>query len=223
MMNAMRKKKKTNHKKKVWISAFVCALVLCTAAALFLKDYVPLYRRPLSEDEKQSLISRLNLEAYADSEDIQDRQRYEIVSLALDSIGNIPYYWGGTAVVPGFEGNAFGTETEADAHDRTLKGLDCSHFVDWVYWTVTGDDLDQGYTGVLYAISRQISEEELQPGDIGLIHDGTSSSNHVGIYAGEMNGKKYWIHDTAGIFNNVIISTYDKFEVFMRCRPFIEY
>ena len=68
-------------------------------------------------------------------------QRKSIIRVALSAVGKIKYYWGGRASAPGFEGNNFGATVQDDKDGRTEKGLDCSHFVDWVCWTALGNNL----------------------------------------------------------------------------------
>lgn len=66
------------------------------------------------------------------------QQRKDFVRYALTSVGKIPYYWGGKPSAPGYTGNSFGSLTVPDEDGRILKGLDCSGWINWVYWSVTG-------------------------------------------------------------------------------------
>jgi len=133
-------------------------------------------------------------------------ERRKIVEVALDAVGKIPYYWGGTATYPGYEGNDFGKKVSADKKGRTKKGLDCSHYVDWVYWTAIGDNLGNGWTGTLLGESKDIDPADLLPGD--LVFDnagGSQNGNHVGIYVGrDKNGKLLVAHEIPKVvkFNN---------------------
>lgn len=76
----------------------------------------------LSKEEIQKLINNLP----ADTSDL----RKQIVIQSADAVGKIPYYWGGFATVPGYDGNEFGKTISPDEKGRNRKGLDCSHFVD---------------------------------------------------------------------------------------------
>ena len=130
-------------------------------------------------------------------------ERKEIIKVAAEAIGKIPYYWGGAASGPGWEVNNFGSPCTPDANGRAQKGLDCSHFVDWVYWTAIGNNLGNSWTGHLWDISSDVGGiHNLQPGDIGLMNTGNNSNNHVGIYVG--NGM--WIHCTGSPTNNVVLN-----------------
>ena len=68
--------------------------------------------------------------------DLSDTRR-ELIRYALSSVGKIPYHWGGKASRPDYNGNNFGTLVPADTEGRILKGLDCSGWINWVYWSVT--------------------------------------------------------------------------------------
>lgn len=139
--------------------------------------------------------------------------RRKVLTVALSAVDRIPYYYGGAATVAGFDGNNFGTKVPADYKGRTKKGLDCSHFVDWVFWTATGDNLGNGTTTTLWDASTNISKSELKTGDLGFKENktATGTKNHVGIYAG--NG--LWIHEN-GTANNVSLGDYSSFKYFRR-------
>lgn len=161
----------------------------------------------LSKEEIEKLIKNLPRDT--------TQLRKDIVVQAADAVGKIPYYWGGTAVVPGYEGNDFGKPITPDAHGRTLKGMDCSHFVDWVYWTVMNNNLGNTNTeGQIRQCSR-IDKSQLLPGDLAfLMENGTTT--HVGIYAGtNESGEAVWIHENAGD-NNVSMNTVSYWNVFCR-------
>ena len=133
--------------------------------------------------------------------------RKDIVLQAIDAVGKIPYYWGGTANSPGYEANNFGTITTPDEKGRNKKGLDCSHFVDWVYWTVMGNNLGNTNTTGQIKMCRQINASELLPGDLAFLMNKNGQTTHVGIYVG-MNdkGERVWVHENAND-NNVAVNT----------------
>ncbi len=121
----------------------------------------------------------------------------EVVRWAMMAVDNIPYWYGGHADAKGFEGNNFGAPHSADAKGRTAKGLDCSGFVHWVYWTATGKSTPgttAAYPGNYTAVS------EPQIGDLGFKKTPGASNNHVGIYIG--NGQ--WIHCSGMPRNRVV-------------------
>ena len=123
----------------------------------------------LSKEEMDKLLNHLPEET--------SELRKNIVLQAGDAVGKIPYYWGGAANCAGYEGNYFGTVVSPDYKGRNRKGLDCSHFVDWVYWTVMNNNL------------------------------GNTNTTHVGIYAGRNEkGEMVWIHENSHD-NNVAVNT----------------
>lgn len=140
-------------------------------------------------------------ELIGDLPDDLSENRRKMINVAASAIGKIPYYYGGIASNPGFEGNNFGATIGPDSKGRTKKGLDCSHFIDWVGWTAIGDNFGNGPTGTLYSLSTQVSKDELIPGDIGFLMSG-GVTTHVGIYIG--NG--YWIHESSSK-SNVALTT----------------
>lgn len=75
-------------------------------------------------------------------------------------------------------------------------GLDCSGYVDWVYYQMTGVQMSIGDKGSgsanLWQNSKLILEENLKPGDIGFYQYG--GGKHVGIYIGKIDGVNAFIH-----------------------------
>ncbi len=126
--------------------------------------------------------------------------RRKVIETALDAVGKIPYYWGGTAIAPGYELNNFGSPVAPDNKGRDKRGLDCSHFVDWVCWTALGNNLGNGWTGMIWDQSTSRPYNELQPGDIGFQNEGGNSVNHVGFYLGDGT----WVHCSGS--GNVVVN-----------------
>ena len=161
----------------------------------------------LTKEEIDKLIKNLPKEI--------SELRKNLVIQAADAVGKIPYYWGGTASVPGYDGNNFGVVTTPDEHGRILKGMDCSHFVDWVYWTVMGNNLGNTNTTGQIAQSYEISKEELQVGDLAFLME-NGISTHVGIYAGKNEkGDAVWIHENAADIN-VAMNTVNYWNLYCR-------
>lgn len=153
----------------------------------------------LSDKEIQALIDKLP----KDTSDL----RKNIVIQGADAVGKIPYYWGGTASVKGYEGNDFGKIIEPDEKGRNRKGLDCSHFVDWVYWTVMDNNLGNTNTSGQIKLCNKIDIDDLLPGDLAFLMDRNGKTTHVGIYAGiNEKGERVWIHENAND-NNVAVNT----------------
>ena len=129
-------------------------------------------------------------------------KRRKIIETALSAVGKIPYHFGDSASYPGLEKNHFGTKAAPDEKGRSRKGLDCSHFVDWVYWTAVGNNLGNGSTETLKAKGK--ATNTLKPGDI-MVHFG--SINHTGIFIGyTKDNQMIYIHESSGK-GNVAVST----------------
>lgn len=138
--------------------------------------------------------------------DLSDTRR-ELIHYALSSVGKIPYYWGGKASHPDYNGNLFGTLVPADTDGRILKGLDCSGWINWVYWSVTGNRLPYESTSGLALCGTKIGRNELQPGDL-VIRTGENA--HVIMFLGwTEDGQIRCIHESSGNVNNVSVSVRD--------------
>ncbi|MBS6953486.1 MAG: C40 family peptidase [Enterocloster asparagiformis] len=128
-------------------------------------------------------------------------QRRSVVRYALSSVGRIPYYWGGKPGKTGYEGNRFGVVVLPDEDGRFLKGLDCSGWINWVYWSATGKRLAGESTSTLVSCGTAVSKDELLPGDI-CIRPGESA--HVVMFLGwTADQKMLCIQETSGNINNV--------------------
>ncbi len=153
-------------------------------------------KQPLTEEEISKYLSSL-------PDDLSD-ERKAVIQFALSSVGKIPYYWGGKASAPSYEKNGFGRVIEADYKGRVLRGLDCSGWVQWVYWSAIGNRLNgASSTATLIGEGQKIKRSELQPGDI-IVRVGADS--HVVMFlqwAG--NGNMIVIHENSGS-NNVAVS-----------------
>ena len=153
-------------------------------------------KQPLTEEEISKYLSSL-------PDDLSD-ERKAVIKFALSSVGKIPYYWGGKASAASYEKNGFGRVVEADYKGRVLRGLDCSGWVQWVYWSAIGDRLNgASSTATLIGEGQKIKRSELQPGDV-IVRVGADS--HVVMFlqwAG--NGNMIVIHENSGA-NNVSVS-----------------
>lgn len=153
-------------------------------------------KQPLTEEEISKYLSSL-------PDDISEARK-AVIQFALSSVGKIPYYWGGKASAASYEKNGFGRVIEADYKGRVLRGLDCSGWVQWVYWSAIGNRLNgASSTATLIGEGEKIRRSELQPGDI-IVRVGADS--HVVMFlqwAG--NGNMIVIHENSGA-NNVSVS-----------------
>lgn len=138
-----------------------------------------------AEVKKQRAPEEIETICLKESKTEEDKAREKIIETAKSLIGNVRYDYGGKA-------SHMGAEISWGDFDT---GLDCSGFVQWVYWT-------SGYPKELYEnllsttsirnSLETISYEELQIGDLGLFGE-DRIINHVGIYAGD----GLWVHCNA--------------------------
>ncbi len=133
--------------------------------------------------------------------------RQNIIRFALESVGRIPYYYGGKASRTHYDGNHFSSVIDPDPKGRVLKGLDCSGWIGWLYWSVCDMEMPYATTSSLSAMGVSVAREALKPGDI-LLRKGDES--HAGIFLGwTEEGAIRYIHESAGTNNNVVISVSD--------------
>ena len=151
------------------------------------------------------------IEAYGDL----DATRKALCSDAMSFVGMIPYYWGGKASAKDYAANGFHATVPPDEKGRNKKGLDCSGFVQWVIWRVTDVKLGAS-TGTITEGMEQISANELQPGDLGLMAVPGSASNHGGIFVGyDESGQALWCHENSSA-GNVSVNNTTCFRLYYR-------
>ena len=176
------------------------------AGALLAQDWSQEYGLYTVDYPVKGLLNSQDIELYMSlvPEDAS-RQRKDFVRYALTSVGKIPYYWGGKPSAPGYTGNGFGSLTVPDEDGRLLKGLDCSGWINWVYWSVTGKGLGAQSTGTLLGCGSPVARDELLPGDICIRFNPMA---HVVIFLGwTAEGNMLCIQETTGNSNNVEVGT----------------
>ena len=172
------------------------------------QDWYENYGLSISDISLQTPMSEEEIADYMDDlPQNLSQERRELIRFALESVGRVPYYWGGKASAPGYSGNSFGSLVSSDYKGRIRKGLDCSGWIAWVYWSVTGERLPAEGTSGLIQCGTAVSRSQLQPGDI-IVRTGTNA--HVVMFLGwGSNGKLLCIHESSGPANNVTISELD--------------
>lgn len=176
------------------------------AGALLAQDWSQEYGLYTVDYPVKGLLNSQEIELYMSlvPEDAS-RQRKDFVRYALTSVGKIPYYWGGKPSAPGYTGNGFGSLTVPDEDGRLLKGLDCSGWINWVYWSVTGKGLGAQSTDTLLGCGSPVARDELLPGDICIRFNPMA---HVVIFLGwTAEGNMLCIQETTGNSNNVEVGT----------------
>ena len=137
-------------------------------------------------------------------------EREAVVRNACSLVGKVNYFWGGKSLVLGWDARwgelrqvtAAGSSTTGTYR---LYGLDCSGFVDWVFFNQSGGSYVIGHGGgatMQHSHCTNISWADAQPGDLVFYPD----NSHVGIVGGkDANGELLIIHCASG-YNNVVIT-----------------
>lgn len=156
----------------------------------------------LSPQEVQEILSRL-------PDDLSEERR-QVVLTAYQLLGKVNYFWGGKSLVLGWDAR-WGTPKEVWAAGSpstgTIRpyGLDCSGFVDWVFYNVSGGSYIIGHGGgasAQHSYCTAITWVDAQPGDL-VFYPGYS---HVGIVCGFDSGGDVQIIHCASGSNNVVVT-----------------
>ena len=156
----------------------------------------------LSPQEVQDILSHL-------PDDLSEERR-QVVLTAYQLLGKVNYFWGGKSLVLGWD-SRWGTPKEVWAAGSpstgTIRpyGLDCSGFVDWVFYNVSGGSYIIGHGGgasAQHSYCAGITWADAQPGDL-VFYPGDS---HVGIVCGFDSGGDVQIIHCASGSNNVVVT-----------------
>ena len=146
-----------------------------------------------------------------------DPERRAVVEAACKLVGKVNYFWGGKSLVIGWD-SRWGqlTKVWADGSSTTGTylpyGLDCSGFVDWVFYNVTDGEYVIGHGGgahMQHSYCTPISWDEAQPGDL-VFYPG---DEHVGIVGGRDESGNLLIIHCAFSQNSVVITNSNGFVV----------
>ena len=137
-------------------------------------------------------------------------EREAVVRTACSLVGKVNYFWGGKSLVIGWD-TRWGEVRQVTAAGSSTTGtyrpygLDCSGFVDWVFYNQSGGSYVIGHGGgatMQHSYCTDISWADAQPGDLVFYPD----NSHVGIVGGrDANGELLIIHCASG-YNNVVIT-----------------
>ena len=137
-------------------------------------------------------------------------EREAVVRTACSLVGKVNYFWGGKSLVIGWDAR-WGEVRQVTAAGSSTTGtyrpygLDCSGFVDWVFYNATGGDYIIGHGGgamMQHTYCTPILWEDAQPGDLVFYPE----DNHVGMVGGwDEDGNILIIHCASG-YNNVVIT-----------------
>ena len=156
----------------------------------------------LTSQEVQDILSRM-------PDDISEERR-QVVLTAYQLLGKVNYFWGGKSLVLGWD-SRWGTPREVWAAGSpstgTVRpyGLDCSGFVDWVFYNVSSGSYVIGHGGgarMQHTYCTPITWAQAQPGDLVFYPEDT----HVGIVCGFDSGGNVQIIHCASGSNNVVVT-----------------
>ncbi len=156
----------------------------------------------ITQEDAAELLRRL-------PEDLSPERR-AVVETACKLVGKLNYFWGGKSLVLGWD-SRWGTIQKVWAAGSPSTGtyrpygMDCSGFVDWVFYNMSGGNYVIGHGGgarMQHSYCTPISWSQAQPGDLVFCPDDT----HVGIVGGwDESGNIQIIHCASGQ-NNVVIT-----------------
>ena len=115
-------------------------------------------------------------------------EREAVVRTACSLVGKVNYFWGGKSLVIGWDVRWGAVRQVTAAGSSTTGtyrpyGLDCSGFVDWVFYNQSGGSYVIGHGGgatAQHSYCTDISWSAAQPGDLVFYPD----NSHVGIVGG---------------------------------------
>ena len=137
-------------------------------------------------------------------------EREAVVRTACSLVGKVNYFWGGKSLVIGWDAR-WGELRQVTAAGSSTTGtyrpygVDCSGFVDWVFYNATNGGYIIGHGGGAmsqHGYCTPISWDDALPGDLVFYPD----DSHVGIVGSkDANGDLLIIHCASG-HNNVVIT-----------------
>lgn len=156
----------------------------------------------LSVEQVQEILDSL-------PDDLSEERR-QVILTAYQLLGKVNYFWGGKSLVLGWD-SRWGTPREVWAAGSpstgTVRpyGLDCSGFVDWVFYNISGGTYIIGHGGgahMQHTYCTPITWDEAIPGDLVFYPEDT----HVGIVCGFDSGGNVQIIHCASGANNVVVN-----------------
>lgn len=172
----------------------------------------------LPPEEIQEIIKKLPTDL--------SEERKQVVLTAYQLLGKVNYFWGGKSLVLGWD-SRWGTPMKVTAAGSSSSGtvrpfgLDCSGFVDWVFYNQSGGQYIIGHGGgasAQHSYCTPISWNDAKPGDL-VFYPGDS---HVGIVCGFDSSGNILIIHCASSSDNVVVTGKIGFTMIGRPRYFTE-
>lgn len=137
-------------------------------------------------------------------------ERRAVVETALKLYGKVNYFWGGKSLVIGWDsrwGQLRQVWADGSPSTGTYRpyGLDCSGYVDWVFYNMSGGEYIIGHGGGAHAqhtYCTEITWDEARPGDLVFYPE----DEHVGIVCGRAEDGGLLVIHCASSANNVVIT-----------------
>lgn len=137
-------------------------------------------------------------------------ERRAVVETALKLYGKVNYFWGGKSLVLGWDsrwGQLRKVTAEGSPTTGTYRpyGLDCSGYIDWVFYNMSGGEYLIGHGGGAHAqhtYCTEITWNEARPGDLAFYPE----DEHVGIVCGRDEDGGLLVIHCASSANNVVIT-----------------
>ncbi len=154
------------------------------------------------------------------------QERREVVRVACSLVGKVNYFWGGKSLVLGWD-SRWGTLQKVWAEGNSTTGtyrpfgLDCSGFVDWVFYNASNGAYVLGHGGgatMQHTYCTPISWEGTIPGDLVFYPD----DMHVGIVGGRDEIGNLLIIHCASSYNCVVITGVSGFTAIARPQYYSE-
>ena len=137
-------------------------------------------------------------------------ERRAVVEAALKLYGKVNYFWGGKSLVIGWDsrwGQLKQVWADGSPTTGTFRpyGLDCSGYIDWVFYNMSGGKYIIGHGGGAHAqhtYCTEITWNEARPGDLVFYPE----DEHVGIVCGRAEDGGLLVIHCASSANNVVIT-----------------
>lgn len=171
--------------------------------------YAELFQR-LIGSYKDITLSAQEIEAIMEMlpDDLSEKRK-EVVLTAYSLLGKVQYFWGGKSLVLGWDSRWGIPTTVTSEGSRTTGtvrpfGVDCSGFVDWVFYNAYNGEYIIGHgggTSSQYTYCDPIAWNNAQPGDLVFY----PNCEHIGIVVENDAGTLTVIHCASG-YNNVVMT-----------------
>ena len=173
-------------------------------------EYQELFQNLIGSSQELTLSVEQVQEILDSLPDDLSEERRQVILTAYQLLGKANYFWGGKSLVLGWN-SRWGTPKEVWAAGSPSTGtarpygLDCSGFVDWVFYNISGGSYIIGRGGgarMQHTCCPPITWDEAIPGDLVFCPEDT----HAGIVCGFDSAGNVQVIHCAGGANNVVVT-----------------